>query len=1040
MTEFTSSTEITSLPSHYIGIGASAGGLEALQTLLQNLPTDTGACFVIVQHLSPDFKSMMLELLSKHTSMEIQNVQDGVSVRPNTIYLIPPKKNMMIAQGELLLSDKMPDSGLNLPIDIFFRSLSEDQQHKAIGVILSGTGSDGSRGLKALKEAGALVIAQDPESAKFDGMPNSAINTGIIDLILRPEEMGQKIESFIRHPLVSGDADAIKEGMTGNEDIMGEIFNVLKIKSEIDFAKYKPSTVARRIERRMTIKQVNSLQEYLTLLFKEPYEVQVLSKELLIGVTRFFRDEDAFDTLREKVIPDLVKQSTEETPIRVWTAGCSTGEEAYSIAILFAEELAKKKLKRIVKVFATDVNSDAISEASNGIYSEDIQHDVGAHYLTSYFTKTAGNAFQVNKDVRQMVIFATHNMIVDPPFSNMDLVSCRNILIYFQHSVQKRVLTSLHFALRKNGCLFLGSSENLGDLSAHFMTINDRNRIYRKRSSVRIPIGGSPPISASTQSGTPSVPSVARLMRGYRGTNAAGSAVSFANEVLITHYAPPCILLNDDHEALHVYGDVSSFVRRLPPGRISVDIKDMVNEDISIAVSSAIHRAKQSTEEVYYTDIFTNNGEESIGLNLRVRYIKEHEIETSPGYYWLIFEINNQTGACDTRPAASITFDASEQSRQRIEDLELELKRNKEHLQVTVEELETTNEELQSANEELMSANEELQSTNEELQSVNEELYTVNSEYQEKIAEISQANNDLDEVLGLSKIGIIFLDENMLIRRYTYAASEYINLMESDVNRPLHHISKNIQYDEMLTDVSEVFSTGKTKEHELILPDKRVLRISMHPYSYADMAQSKGVAITFSDVSKVKYTEQGMSVVYKELRSSINNALDALDTEPFKEELNILLVDDQTTDIILLEETLTNIEDFKVNPHPADGVKKALKLAKTDPMDLCIVDYHLANETALDLIEAFDKVDYDMPIIVVTGASSDELSAILFSHGALDLVNKDDISSQLLARSIRYAIRRRQIDNQINQVLEKVKSVEVVSSKEKKGKQSKTEA
>ncbi|MEO0443868.1 MAG: chemotaxis protein CheB, partial [Pseudomonadota bacterium] len=822
------------LPSHYIGIGASAGGLEALQTLLQNLPTDTGACFIIVQHLSPDFKTMMLELLSKHTAMEIHNVQDGMQVKANTIYLIPPKKNMMVAQGELLLSDKMPDSGLNLPIDIFFRSLSEDQQHKAIGIILSGTGSDGSRGIKALKEAGALVIAQDPESAKFDGMPNSAINTGIIDLILRPEEMGKKLESYIRHPLVSGDSDPLKESMTGNEDIMGEIFSVLKMKSEIDFAKYKPSTVARRIERRMTIKQVTSLQEYLTLLFKEPYEVQVLSKELLIGVTRFFRDEEAFHALQEKIIPDIVRHSTEDTPIRVWTAGCSTGEEAYSIAILFADELEKQQLKRIVKVFATDVNSDAISEASNGIYGEDLQHDVGANYLSSYFTKSPGNSYQVNKDVRQTVIFATHNMIVDPPFSNMDLVSCRNILIYFQHSVQKRVLTSLHFSLRKDGYLFLGSSENLGDLAPHFEVINDRSRMYRKRSSVRIPIGAAPPISAVTQVGAQAIPSVARLMKGYRGTNAAGSAVSFANEVLITYYAPPCILLNDEHEALHVYGDVSNYVRRLPPGRISMDIKDMVNDDISIAVSSAIHRAKQSGEEVYYTDVFTRNDDETIGLSLRVRYIKEHEIETSPGYFWLIFEGSGEKG--DINPATTVSFDASEQSRQRIEDLELELKRNKEHLQVTVEELETTNEELQSANEELMSANEELQSTNEELQSVNEELYTVNSEYQEKIAEVSQANNDLDEVLGLSKIGIIFLDENMLIRRYTHAASEYINLMESDINRPIHHISKNIEYDSMLSDVSKVFASGEAREHEITVPDKRVLRISINPYRYADVA------------------------------------------------------------------------------------------------------------------------------------------------------------------------------------------------------------
>ncbi len=1003
------------LPSHYIGIGASAGGLEALQTLLQNLPSDTGACFVIVQHLSPDFKSMMLELLSKHTPMRILNVQDVMKVKPNTIYLIPPKKNMMIAQGELLLSDKMPDTGLNLPIDIFFRSLAEDQQHKAIGIVLSGTGSDGSRGMKALKEAGALVIAQDPESAKFDGMPNSAINTGIIDLIMRPEDMGEKLEAYIRHPLVRGDTEILKENMASSDDIMAEIFNVLKLKSEIDFAKYKPSTVARRIERRMTIKQITSLQEYLTLLYKEPYEVQVLSKELLIGVTRFFRDDEAFTEMQEKIVPDIVSNSSEDTPIRVWTAGCSTGEEAYSLAILFADELKKQSVNRNVKVFATDVNGDAISEASNGVYSEDIKHDVGANYLSTYFTPSAGSTYQVNKEIRQMVIFATHNVIVDPPFSNMDLAVCRNILIYFQHSVQKRVLTSLHFSLRKDGYLFLGSSENMGDLAPHFEVKNDRCRIYRKRSSVRIPMGTAPPLGPVTNNTNKAIPSVSRLMKGYRGVNALGSAISFANEMLITSYAPPCVLLNDEHEAIHVYGDVSNFVRRLPPGRISVDIKDLVNEDISIAVASAISRAKESLEEVFYTDVFTKIDDKAIGVNLRVRYIKEHDIEASPGYYWLIFE--QIEGSYPKKSSDSVSFDAAEQSRQRIEDLEVELKRNKEHLQVTVEELETTNEELQSANEELMSANEELQSTNEELQSVNEELYTVNSEYQEKIAEISQANNDLDEVLGLSKIGIIFLDENMLIRRYTAAAVEYVNLMESDINRPLHHISKNIKYDDMLTDVSKVFAGGEAIEHEIMMLDKRVLRITINPYSYADLTQSKGVAITFSDISQIKYTEKGMSVAYTQLRSSINNALEVLDNQRFMDTVNVLLLDDQDTDLIVMKEALRGISSFSCEIDSVKDVTEALQVSARRKFDVCIADFNLSGETALDLIDQFEKARISTPVVVVTADNNNDLNAILLSHGALDMINKKEITSALLAKSIRYTIRRRQIDTEINTVI-----------------------
>ena len=1003
------------LPSHVIGIGASAGGLEALQILLQNLPTNTGASFIIVQHLSPDFKSMMLELLSKHTTMNIVNVEDGMRLTSNTIYLIPPKKNMMVAQGELLLSDKMPDSGLSLPIDIFFRSLSEDQQHKAIGIILSGTGSDGSRGVKALKEAGALVIAQDPTSAKFDGMPNSAINTGIIDLILKPEEMGEKIQSYINHPLVSGDEHLLRHSENGNEDIMAEIFTVLKAKSEIDFAKYKPSTVARRIERRMTIKQVTSLQEYLTLLFKEPYEVQLLSKELLIGVTRFFRDDQAFNELRDQVIPQIVRESRSDTPIRIWTAGCSTGEEAYSIAMLVADEIKKRKIERHFKVFATDVNPDAIAEASTGVYSGDIEHDISHNTLMEHFSKQSDGTYQVNKELRKSVIFATHNMITDPPFSNMDLVSCRNILIYFQQSVQKRVLTSLHFSLRKGGVLFLGSSENLGDLAPHFSHINDRCRLYKKKNNLRIPIGSTPPSSPLSSSSSQHIPSVTRLIKNYRGASLTSSAVGFANEVLITHYAPPCILLNEEYEALHVYGDVSDFVRRLPPGRISIDIKDLVNEDISIAVSSAIHRCKQSRDEVYYSDIFTHNGEEQISLNIRARYIKEHELESSPGYYWLIFERCQNTLSKDKN--SSVSFDAAEQARQRIEDLEFELKRNKEHLQVTVEELETTNEELQSANEELMSANEELQSTNEELQSVNEELYTVNSEYQEKIQEVSQANGDLDEVLSLSKIGIIFLDENLLIRRYTHAVSEYVNVMASDINRPLHHISTNINYPDLLQDVSAVFKSGSPIEKEILLEDKRVLKVSVHTYNYSDSAQTRGVAITFTDISQQAYSERGLAVAYNSLRQSVHNALDSLDTQPFKKNVTILVVDDSEIDQILMTDTLNDVNGFEVSILKAKNVEEATTQAADHPIDVCITDYYLGTDTAVELIEAFQQQNIKVPVLACSGIADRKTESMLLSYGILDFIYKDDMTPALLERCIRYAVRRNEIDSQIQQAL-----------------------
>jgi two-component system CheB/CheR fusion protein len=726
------------IPTHYIGVGASVVGLKTLQTLIQNLPTDTGACFVVVQHFSPDLKSILIELLSKHTTMDIQNANDDVFAKPNTIYLLPQNETMIVSQGKLLLSDKIPYSELNFPIDVFFKSLAEDQQHRAIGIILSGTGSDGSRGLKELKEVGAFVIAQDPDSAKFDGMSNSAIQTGIVDLILRSEDMGAQLAKYIRHPLVNGERGSLQEDMKVSQDLMGEILNILRIKSNIDFSKYKPSTIARRVERRMTIKHINSLQDYLILLFKDSYEVQVLSKELLIGVTRFFRDSEAFQSLTDKVIPKLVSESVEKKVIRVWVAACSSGEEAYSIALLINEEIIKQGLKRQLKVFATDVNADAITEAGTGNYSGDVAYDIKPELLAKYFTAVPTGGYQVKQAVRQMVVFSTHNMITDPPFSNIDLVTCRNVLIYFQESAQKRVTTSFNLALKKHGFLFLGSSENLGELALHFHTISERQKIYQKTSDVQLNISNSPQ-APSNKKASSTIPSVSSLMKNYRGSNPLGTSIGFANESLITQYVPPCILLNDDYEALHVYGDTSAFVKRLPPGRISAHISDMVSDDISIAVLSALQLAKQKGEEVYYTGMQTTSGEDIVELNLRVRYLKEHDLSSAPGYFWIVFETIDSE---ENNSAKKVKFDLNGLAKQRIEDLEL----NKEQLQETIKELELINEQLQSANEELLSSNLALQSKNEKLQSINEELYTVNSEYQEKITEISQGNGGLDEI------------------------------------------------------------------------------------------------------------------------------------------------------------------------------------------------------------------------------------------------------------------------------------------------------
>lgn len=1005
-------TSVINTPSHYIGIGASAGGLEAIQQFLDSMPADTGAAFVIVQHLSPDFKSMMLELLSKHTDMSIYNVEQDMRVAPNSIYLIPPKKTMIIKKGHLELMDKPQNSGLTLPIDIFFCSLAKDMQHKAIGIILSGTGSDGSQGIRALKEQDALIIAQEPDSAKFDGMPNSAIKTGTVDLILNPEEMGSKIASYMNHPLRSQKPPA-PESVNSTID---DIFLLLNERSNNDFSKYKPSTVARRIERRIAIRHVDTIKDYLSLLYKDVNELDQLNNELLIGVTQFFRDKKAFEELRDKIIPDIIKTSSNHRPIRVWIAGCSTGEEAYSLAIMLHEEINRQSLKRQIKVFATDVNPISIGKASTGIYGSDIVNQISKDYLYKYFHEVnSGSSYQIRKNIRQMVIFATHNMISDPPFSNMDLVTCRNVLIYFQQSVQQQVLISLHFSLKKSGYLFLGSSENLADLKSQFTTVNDRFKIYQKNSNQRIPFVGSRPDVSQLKDAGASVPSISRLMRSYQGRKSPTNVISFANDILLKRYAPPSILLNDEHEALHVYGDVSELIKRMEPGRISIDIKDMINESLSIAVDSALQRAKQKSEEVYYTDITIDSGDTTIGINLRASYFKEHDMEGSPGYFWLTFENSHDNEQQSLRNGTS--FDIGKQAKERIEDLEMELKRNREHLQITVEELETTNEELQSANEELMTANEEMQSTNEELQSVNEELYTVNSEFQEKISEISQANGDLDEVLNLSKIGIIFLDENLVIRRFTHMATQYVNLMESDIDRPFHHISKKIEYESMLNDVTEVCETCQPKEVEILLKNQQVLKVSINPYDYNDVSQTQGVAITFSDVSTTRYTETGMRVAYKQLKNSINNALELLDEKAPDTPIHVLVVDDSQSDIELVKKQLLAIEERKVEVSCAECISDAIDILKKGEITICLMDYYLRHETAIDFMFKIQEHKIDLPVVVITGDKQESMNPMLLSHGVLDLINKDDITKPLLHKTIQYAIRRKEIDQQISEHL-----------------------
>jgi len=808
-------------PTHYIGIGASAGGLEALQEFFSALPVDAGVGYVVVQHLAPDYKSMMDELLAKHTDMNIVNVEDGVEVLSNTIYLIPARRNILIAEGRLYLSEQMPDQGVSLPIDTFFKSLAVDQQDRAIGIILSGTGSDGSHGVKAIKESGGMVFVQEPQSAKFDGMPYNAIQTGCADFVLSLENISSQLVTFLAHPLIGRTDEPIELTIDTQQEALHAIFDLVRSRSKIDFGHYKPSTVARRLERRMSINQKHVLHDYLDLLREDDSEVDILTREILISVTRFFRDKQAFKYLENHLMDDIITNSSDE--IRIWIAGCATGEEAYSMAIVLDEAIARRSVMRSVKIFATDLDAAAIQTGSIGKYGRDIEQDVNPARLAKYFTKTNGR-YEVNAKLRRMVVFANHNMISDPPFSNLDLCSCRNVMIYFQSDVQAKVLAAFHFALKKNGIAFFGPAENVGDLKSHFKSINEPHKIFKKISGAPSLL---PRVMSSRQRGTVQKYLVPTNTPNPNTGNSRESDLTTVKDGMLKQLLQAAAILDADMQLVHVYGDFHQYLKKFPEGRISTKISNLIVDELGIGLSTSLSRAKKDGEPVIYQNIVVDINNKAKSIDIQSNHYPAAGSEAE--YYSVIITETNKPQLLSLSEQGEGGVE-NQSSVLRIRDLENELLTNRENLQATNEELETTNEELQSANEELMSSNEELQSTNEELQSVNEELFTVNSEYQQKISELSMANDDLDNVLQSTSVGIIFLDSGMVIRRFTNVASRFFNMLTTDIGRPLHHISHNIVYPTLYDDMATVIRDKKSIFKELFTLNDLPIQMKLLPY------------------------------------------------------------------------------------------------------------------------------------------------------------------------------------------------------------------
>ena len=837
-------------PSHYVGIGASAGGLEAIDAFFKHMPNDSDCAFIVVQHLSPDHKSLMAELLSKRTEMPVCRPKEGTVVEPNHVYLIPPNHDLRIFHGKLLLTEQTRDGGINLPIDIFLASLAEDQSDKAVAIILSGTGSDGTRGVRAIKEKVGMVMVQDEETAGFDGMPRSAIATGLVDYILAPEEMPGQLISYIHHPYVKKSERS--DTLLSDEDGINRIFSMLREKTGVDFTYYKPSTMVRRIERRMTVNQLLSLRDYVRYLEKIPAEIDTLHRDLLIGVTNFFRDPQAFKQLWENWLPDLIQRS-ESKQIRFWVSGCSTGEEAYTLAIICHEIMSNLGKMAEIKIFATDVDKDAITTAGTGIYPESISADVPTQLLSKYFHRRE-NDYLIARHIREMVVFAQHNVIKDPPFTNIELICCRNLLIYLQPVLQQRVMELFNFSLNPGGILFLGASETTGDMADYFDPLHHKWKIYKSRGRKRRDVLSEPAMSFDASG---------KLVRNHpefshrhqhTGIHDEERVIERLLKGMSERYLPFTIVINQKMEILHMVGDASDYLK-FPTGKMLTDVSKLARKDLAIPIATGIQKVLKNQSDIDYSNIHLRDLDGAPKtVDMRITLLPTSRIQDPLIAISIEEHAQLEAGSGDGKTQS---YDVGKEAAQRINDLEQELQFTRENLQATVEELETSNEELQATNEELLASNEELQSTNEELQSVNEELYTVNAEHQSKITELTEVNNDLDNILNNIKIGTLFLDQNLEIRRYTPEITRFLRIIDQDIGRPFDHIAHNLDDLDLDDLVQRANENHEVIEQEIHDRAGNHYLMRVFPYQIGPDLYS-GILLTFVNINTAKQIQKAL--------------------------------------------------------------------------------------------------------------------------------------------------------------------------------------
>ena len=821
-----------------IGIGASAGGLEALQQFFGCMPGNSGLSFVVVQHLSPDYKSFMADILGKHTDMQVLEAENEMPIRPDTVYLIPPKKYMTLKDNRLILSDYLGGT-LNHPIDIFFNSLAEERREHSIAVVLSGTGTDGTNGVKVVKEYGGLVIAQEPETAKFDGMPKSVIKTGLADFTLSPEEIADEILNFSNAPALirTPKSDGLltdEDDHFSEEETLGHIYTILKNASGIDFTYYKRSTILRRIERRMVVTHSTSLTEFARLLGDSPEEVNTLIKEILIGVTNFFRDASFFEKLKYNAIYKIVERAKEKEPIRVWSAGCSTGEEAYSIAILFQEAMEELQVKRDVKIFATDVDSKSIEQASKGIYSENIIDDVSADRLAKFFVKQ-NDQYQISREIRRMIVFATHNMFSDPPFGKLDLICCRNVMIYFQPVLRRGLFAIFHSALKNNGFLFLGKSETAGEYVSLFKPMCSAEKIYIHKGEGKVEDLAPPTFNI------PNIQAISLRSASISSGPQDDSSVENVYTRCMESFMPASVVLDEENNVLHFFGNYADYLT-LAPGKATLNFFSMLNKDLSLVAATALSRARSEHTAVTYTDVVVDCAQGRRKVDLIVQPVPGTGEDNDPQLTAVIFQEGRRTEVGGVLEK----YDIDETAARRIAELEQEFQVSQSDLRATIQRLETVNGELQAANEELLTANEELQSSTEELQSVNEELYTVNTEHQLKLDELTMMTNDLSNFLSSTMIGILFVDSNLNIRKFTEYVGREFQLMEHDIGRPIQIFAHSFPDEEIESDAKKVLKSLISIDREVTAMNGRCYTLRIAPYRTTENS-IRGLVITIID-------------------------------------------------------------------------------------------------------------------------------------------------------------------------------------------------